>query len=508
MISKGKKSAWGAGLEYDSATSKWKNSDGSEDAAVNALNIDASFAEKSNAPDLKNGIVMSDTAESTFYAAGEWTEYIALFFNKEKVVKTLVDDVRSKWLCHSANHAKQLAPNTPKPKVLFLEWQNQTYGWGTYKGWEVEACYSCSDGSYPTLGQDFDGSKWQCGLNKIPATKTAAHRYCELIRAAGGEVLNNHVLANPAVALADEATAPANDGVTPFPQGPWKGPAGKGSKSGYSHADLAKVAKDADIIILKTGNCNCAWDTPACTAKQCSDYYANQVFGDASLSQIKAVRNKKVFDMYNSVDPNWGTYYVQAPGLFADVMLEDFIKAISSDTSKTTAAHSLVFLRDNFKANSWGNLYKCGEAGAPSVGCAPTKASLVAKCTQPLISQPDIVSDACPTLDMPVPSSPAPPACEGSGPSTNTTWGRPGHSHCHQPYSWTELIEGYKDCLPDNKIKMGGLGTRLEPDRGYQTWLCLLDHPCGDPSYCWVYHERDQVFTPWGKNSELKLFKT
>ena len=65
----------------------------------------------------------------------------------------------------------------------------------------------------------------------------------------------------------------------------------------------------------------------------------------------------------------------------------------------------------------------------------------------------------------------------------------------------------YRVVLTDNKIKMRGLGTRLEPD-GYQTWLCLLDHPCGDPSYCWVYHERDQVFTPWGKNSELKLFKT
>ena len=29
---------------------------------------------------------------------------------------------------------------------------------------------------------------------------------------------------------------------------------------------------------------------------------------------------------------------------------------------------------------------------------------------------------------------------------------------------------------------------------GYQTWLCLLEnHPCGDPYYCWVYHETNKV---------------
>ena len=82
-------------------------------------------------------------------------------------------------------------------------------------------------------------------------------------------------------------------------------------------------------------------------------------------------------------------------------------------------------------------------------------------------------------------------------------WGRPGHSHCVQPYTWHELVDGYKDkYIP---YKMGGLGKRLEPG-GYQTWVCLLDdHPCGDPHYCWVYHETDKVFTPWGTNTELGL---
>ena len=82
-------------------------------------------------------------------------------------------------------------------------------------------------------------------------------------------------------------------------------------------------------------------------------------------------------------------------------------------------------------------------------------------------------------------------------------WGRPGHSHCVQPYTWHELVDGYKDkYIP---YKMGGLGKRLEPG-GYETWVCLLDdHPCGDPHYCWVYHETDKVFTAWGTNTELGL---
>ena len=82
-------------------------------------------------------------------------------------------------------------------------------------------------------------------------------------------------------------------------------------------------------------------------------------------------------------------------------------------------------------------------------------------------------------------------------------WGRPGHSHCVQPYTWGELLKGYKDKFIPYRV--GGLGNLLEPG-GYETWVCLLDdHPCGDPHYCWVYHETDKVFMPWGTNTELGL---
>jgi len=84
-------------------------------------------------------------------------------------------------------------------------------------------------------------------------------------------------------------------------------------------------------------------------------------------------------------------------------------------------------------------------------------------------------------------------------------WGRPGYTHCDQPYSWSELVYGYKD----NKVpvKSGGLGKLLERG-GYETWVCIHHHFCGDPFFCWVYHETHEVFTPWGTNGELRLVKS
>jgi hypothetical protein len=39
-----------------------------------------------------------------------------------------------------------------------------------------------------------------------------------------------------------------------------------------------------------------------------------------------------------------------------------------------------------------------------------------------------------------------------------------------------------------------------------ESWVCT-DHFCSDPVFCWVYHEVNKVFTPWGPNSELLLIK-
>ena len=52
-------------------------------------------------------------------------------------------------------------------------------------------------------------------------------------------------------------------------------------------------------------------------------------------------------------------------------------------------------------------------------------------------------------------------------------------------------------------FKSGGLGDLAEPG-GYQTWLCLDEHVCGDPAFCWV-SGASKGFTPWGTSKRLHL---
>ena len=65
------------------------------------------------------------------------------------------------------------------------------------------------------------------------------------------------------------------------------------------------------------------------------------------------------------------------------------------------------------------------------------------------------------------------------------------------------LHQGYKE--REIAFRTGGLG-RLMQENVYESWVCL-DHFCGDPVFCWVYHEIDKVFTSWGTNSEILLVK-
>ena len=98
--------------------------------------------------------------------------------------------------------------------------------------------------------------------------------------------------------------------------------------------------------------------------------------------------------------------------------------------------------------------------------------------------------------------------CE-EGPTTphrTNDWGKAEYAHCVQPYTWRELVYGYKNSSVI--FKAGGLGKLLEKG-GYQTWQCFPDHYCAtdasDPWFCFVYHETEKVFTPWGENSRLEL---
>jgi len=373
-------------------------------SASDAATVEATFGSGATGA---GAIVMSDTAEPTFYGMSEWAEFMALWFNREQKVATLTDTVRSNWLQCKAENSKQLATATAKPKVLFVEYYFTSYpSSGTFKGWSVEPCHKCDDGSMPVLTNDFDGNGvWKCGVSgKGPTTLSGANRYCELIEAAGGQVMQNHVLRNSAVQA--NPTVPASGTVDPWPVGPWAGGGSMaGGLSGYNNAQLESVAKDVDIIIVKTGDCGCKWSTPACTAQQCSDKFRDEF---QQMTGIPAVANKKVFDFYGTVDPKGGNAMLSGAGLSVDVLLQDFIKAISGDTSQTTKDHTYHFLRDNFAVGSWGERFACGAAGAPTIGCTPTAASIADKCTAAnAIAADSLTAPKCKSYIEPAAASPA-----------------------------------------------------------------------------------------------------
>ena len=94
-----------------------------------------------------------------------------------------------------------------------------------------------------------------------------------------------------------------------------------------------------------------------------------------------------------------------------------------------------------------------------------------------------IIAVVC--LHLPVPAA---AVIQGTHNRTKD-WGKPEYARCVQPYTWYELLHGYKNSTV--AFKMGGLGKLLEKG-GYETWQCFSDHYCAadanDPWFCFVYH--------------------
>ena len=111
------------------------------------------------------------------------------------------------------------------------------------------------------------------------------------------------------------------------------------------------------------------------------------------------------------------------------------------------------------------------------------------------------------TTPPPSPVIPTPPPTHTPAPAPRSKdWGKAEYDRCAQALSWAELVQG--DKTGTVTFKMGGLGVLME-ERGYETWQCIRDHFCAadaaNPWFCFVYHETDKVFTPWGHNSQLQL---
>ena len=72
-----------------------------------------------------------------------------------------------------------------------------------------------------------------------------------------------------------------------------------------------------------------------------------------------------------------------------------------------------------------------------------------------------------------------------------------------------DLLEGYTD----HKVtyKTGDLGRVAYPDV-FEAWVCIYGDPCAtdliDGYFCYVYHEKEDKFVPWGPNTVLRLLPT
>jgi len=104
----------------------------------------------------------------------------------------------------------------------------------------------------------------------------------------------------------------------------------------------------------------------------------------------------------------------------------------------------------------------------------------------------------------PLSSAPAP----GQPLNLTVTWRDPKYELCVQPYTWAQLLKGYKDGTLT--FRSGGMGSLLEK-KGYEVWICLKDHYCAtdytNPFFCFAYHETKREFTPWGSNTDLHLVR-
>jgi len=296
--------------------------------ALDDLNIESTFG--GDFCSGKNCIKISDTTEESFYTVGEWFEYVATFFNKEGKVVTLADTAQKRWKFESNginNSPTRFNALKIQKKVLLVGGYHQGVSW-YYNGWMMPPCKKT--GVCPVAGSAADA---KCG----------AERWCELVRDAGGDIMNMNL--------------PATWTDSQY---------GGGSKEGISHAQLITFAKDADIVIFKSA----------------ADTAVNMKALLANMTGIKAVDDKMVFDNQAKLDHNKGNAIFGHGQIEPDVMLQDIIKMIDP-----TYNHKQVFFRNMFTGGNdgkeaMGNDITCANKPAQA-GCIPTLADTLAKCIDP-----------------------------------------------------------------------------------------------------------------------------
>ena len=78
-------------------------------------------------------------------------------------------------------------------------------------------------------------------------------------------------------------------------------------------------------------------------------------------------------------------------------------------------------------------------------------------------------------------------------------------AHCQTPWTWDDLMEGYKESTID--YFQGSFG-QLSVRGTFETYTCIRGDPCalGPTDYfCYVWDMVNSVFVPWGSNTVLEI---
>ena len=249
---------------------------------------------------------------------------------QEKEVTALAQTVAARWNTESEG----VVTVDPKPKVLVLDGYH-TSDPGYSDGWYLQTCKKTS----------------LCP--KTAGGTCAGERWCHLIRSAGGNPMNADL-------TTDMTTENKNFGFE------------DGSVMGISHKELVIWAKDADVVIMKSGNL--------------SEADMRNLLGE--IGGIAAVGNKRVYDTLRKLDNSgrptfWGHAQIEP-----NVFMQDVIKIVngvqSDDGALPQYNHTLVFFRNLLK-ETMGDDKRCAdEANAnfkkDRLGCIPTAGCTFSGC--------------------------------------------------------------------------------------------------------------------------------
>lgn len=209
--------------------------------------------------DVKNAVPIAAHKETTLLGTASWVEYIAAFYNRERAAQDVVASIKAMFNCHKARAQAEAAKVAKKPKVLWAYYSD-------YPGYE-----SWYPGSCPNY-------------------------YCELIAAAGGEMIMFQ-------------TAPGNN-----------------------HTKFFETAKDADVWLFAGTN----WEKMLATDFTSPEY--NMSNFTAHLETMPAYKTGSIYDFQKNGQGDWFESRLAEP----DVVLEDMIDLI---TPAVSGGHKRVWWR-------------------------------------------------------------------------------------------------------------------------------------------------------------------